>query len=270
MKVFPVFLFLALFLCVSSHAYDLAFYSGHPNPDWYSEAQMLDDVDKIINGVKGKFKEVKSFDDKAFDDFKAWTEKNMDDGELDIIWLNGCMPSVLYPNPNVQRDGSLAEEWLDHGNMLINVADWFGYCTYETGARGADNGGTGAESILDLPGIIISSDNTAITITDAGEEYLPSLGKNITIDRPISRAAVRDPWEIAEVFGESGNNLDPVVIYNKDTEAYVAFINQGNLGHSVDRAQVTIEFINNWLAEKLGFVAVESLGKLATRWGAIK
>ena len=68
------------------------------------------------------------------------------------------MPSCLYQFPNVNADGSRAEKWLDGGNMIINVGDWFAYCSYEVGGvRQADNGGTGAANILDLAaGVIVS------------------------------------------------------------------------------------------------------------------
>lgn len=255
---------------MGAYASDLALYAGHPNPDWYQEAIMLKDVDKIKAEVRG-FKEVKSFDDKMLKDLQAWAEKNLKDGELDIIWLNGCMPSVLYPNPNAKADGSIAEEWLDNGNMFINVADWFAYCSYETGGRGAENGAGGAENILDLPGIIRFGDNTPMKITAAGKKYLPSLGDRIITDRPIVGGVIRDPWEVAEVFGGTlVADMDPCVIYNQKTGGYVAFINQGTLGHSVDRATVSIEFINNWVAEKVGWKPVEPAGKTATLWSAIK
>jgi len=274
MRTLSVFFVFILISC-AAYASDMALYLGHPNPDWYPEDVMQADGDTIMRDLGHHFSTIKGFDDSQAAQLQAWVEANMSDAEMDILWMNGCMPSVLYPNPNVQQDGSLAEQWLDGGNMIINVADWFGYCTYETGARGSDNGGTGAESILDLSGIIISSDNTAITITAAGKKYLPSLGAETMTDRPVPRAAVVAPWEIAEVFGESsnGSNLDPLVIYNTETDAYMAFMNQANSGHSVDRAQMTIEFVNNWVAQVLGIpgsTAVEPGSKLTSTWGALK
>ena len=273
-KLLLVFFSFRLVSYVCVHASDMALYTGHPNPEWYAEATMLEDVEKIIDGVKENFKEIKSFDDEALNDLKAWAEANMDDGELDIIWLNGCMPSVLYPNPNKEPDGSLAEEWLNHGNMFINVADWFGYCTYETGQRGIENGVAGAENILNLPGIIRFGDNTNMKITDAGKKYLSSLGDSMVTDRPIVGGAVRTPWEVAEVFGGAeAADMDPCAIHNTNTDGYVAFINQATVGNSVDRAQVTIEFINNWVARKIGFIPtkfVEPRGKLTVLWGAVK
>lgn len=264
--------FLLFIFTVSAYCVDMAFYIGMPNTGWYQQDKMLDDAKKIANSVKG-IKEIQSFDDKALKDLQAWAEKNLKDGELDIIWLNGCMPSVLYPNPNQKPDGSLAELWLQNGNMFINVADWFAYCTYETGARGADNAAAGAENILNLPGIIRFGDGTRLKVTPAGKKYLPSIGDTMVTDRPVVGSAVKKPWEVAEVFaGEAGADMDPCVLYNTETKGYMVFIDQAVVANSVDRAKATTEFINNWCSEKLAslFLAVNSHNKLAYYWGAIK
>lgn len=270
---------LALVLGVSlSYASDLALYIGHPNPDWYLENQMLQDAQKIVDAVKGLFKEVKTFNDDQLKDLQAWAEANLDDGELDIIWLPGTMPSVLYPNPNKQPDGSLAENWLDKGNMFINVADWFAYCTYETGARGADNGQAGAENILNLPGIIRFGDNTAMKRTPTGDKYLPSLPKDFRTDRPVVINAIKSPWEVAALFGSPGGSddpakeadADPIVIHNTKTDGYVAIINQAALDDALKRADLTIEFIKNWVAQVVKLTPVEPASKLPVTWGAIK
>jgi len=256
--------------CICANAVDMALYVGHPNPDWYSEATMLKDGEKIVAAAKKNLKDVVAFDDKAAKDFQAWVEKNTKDGELDIIWLNGATPSVLYPNPNQKPDGSLIEEWLNNGNMVINVADWFAYCTYETGARGADNGAAGAENILALPGIIRSADNTVLSVTDAGKKYMPSLGASTISFRPVVGSAVKAPWEIAVIFaGVEGGDMDPCVIHNTKTNGYMAFIRQAAFPADVNRAQNTIEFVNNWVSTIVKF-PVEQKGKLATVWGAIK
>ncbi|MDI9430416.1 MAG: discoidin domain-containing protein, partial [Planctomycetota bacterium] len=254
----------ALLLCVivlaygvSAMAADIAFYVGAPNTDgWYTVDAMTTDVETIIAQTGNLFKDVKQFNDDQFPDFEAWVQANMDDGELDIIWLNGCMPSVLYPFPNLQPDGSLAEEWLNHGNMIINVGDWFGYVSYEGGVRNSENGGTGAANILNLAsGIIVSADGTTLPVTDAGREYLPSLDDPAPTSRPIGLSAVAAPWEVAAVFAQNaaGTQADPVVLHNTETGAYVAFINQGGTGSWLtDRGLTCSELISNWIATVIG------------------
>ena len=238
-------------------ASDIAFYVGSVNPGWYEVPNMLADVETIIAETGNMFMDVSQFDDDQLDAFGAWVDERTDDGKMDIIWLNGCMPSVLYQFPNVNPDGSRAEEWLDGGNMFINVGDWFGYMSYEGGSRSADNGGTGAANILDLSsGIIVSADNTSLPVTADGREYLPSLGNTTVISyRPIALTAVVAPWEVAAVFAGNAAQADPVVIHNTETDGYVAFINQAAGGPSVwidDRGLTCAEFIANWVNEVIG------------------
>jgi hypothetical protein len=249
----------AFAFCTTAVASDIAFYVGNPNTDgWYTVDAMNADVDTIITEVGNLFKDVSTFDDNQFDDFGAWVDERTDDGKMDIIWLNGCVPSVLYQFPNVNPDGSRAEEWLDGGNMFINVGDWFAYCSYEGGSRQADNGGTGAANILDLSsGIIVSADNTSLPVTAEGREYLPSLGDGDVISyRPIALSAVQAPWEVAAVFAGNASQADPLVIHNTETDAYVAFINQsaggGPPGWLDDRGLTCAEFIGNWVASQIG------------------
>jgi len=172
------------------------------------------------------FTDVKQFNDSQLVTFSTWIDKNTNDGELDIIWLNGCTPSVLYQFPNVNADGSRAEKWLDGGNMIINVGDWFAYCSYEGGSRQADNGDAGAANILDLAAAVIAgAAQGEMKVTAAGQQYLPSLNA-VTSDRPIQLSAVVAPWEVAAAFAQNdaGTYADPVVIHNTATGGYVAFV----------------------------------------------
>ncbi|MEJ2703685.1 MAG: hypothetical protein P8Z79_14705, partial [Sedimentisphaerales bacterium] len=252
-----------LVFCATAVASDIAFYVGAPNIDgWYDVDTMNADVETIIAESGHLFQDVQKFGDDQFDDFGAWVDERTDDGKMDIIWLNGCVPSVLYPFPNLEPDGSRAEEWLDGGNMFINVGDWFGYCSYEGGPRQSDNGPSGAANILDLAsGIIVSADNTTMTVTSTGQEYLPSLGDSVITYRPIVLSTVVAPWEVAAVFAsldgtENAAQADPVVIHNTETDGYVAFINQsagsGPPGWLDDRGLTCAEFINNWVNEVVG------------------
>ena len=246
-------------------ASDIAFYVGSVNPGWYEVPNMLADVETIIAETGSMFKDVSQFDDDQLDEFGAWVDERTDDGKMDIIWLNGCMPSVLYQFPNVNPDGSRAEEWLDGGNMFINVGDWFGYMSYEGGTRSADNGGTGAANILDLSsGIIVSADNTSLPVTAAGSEYLPSLNDPAITYRPIALSAVAAPWEVAAVFAGNATQADPIVIHNTETGGYVAFINQAAGGPSIwidDRGLTCAEFIANWVNEVIGLGTVNPIAR---------
>ena len=256
MKNLALVFVVALAFSSMAVASDLALYIGPPNDGWYDTAQVVTDADTIVAETGHLFNDVSLFDDTQLDDLGAWMDDRMDDGKLDIVWLNGTMPSTLYPFPNLEPDGSRAELWLDGGNMLINVADWFGYMSYEGGVRSADNGGTGAANILDLSsGIIVSADGTTLPVTAEGQEYLPSLDLDNPVhsDRPVVLSAVVAPWEVAAVFAGNGTQADPVAIHNTETDGYIAFINQASLSNSItDRGLTSAEFIGNWVNEMIG------------------
>jgi len=260
----------------ASHAADIAYYVGAWNPGWYDDSQFKD-VEKIIANTKGKFVEVKQFGDKDFPAFEAWVKANMKDNEPDVIWLNGCMPSVLYPFPNKQPDGSLAEEWLYNGNVMINVGDWFGYVSYECGARCPENGQQGAANILNLaPSIIVFADNTALKKTPTANKFMPSLKDAPVTFRPVTVAEVKGDWEVAAIFAsdtgdEKGNRADPIVIRNKKNGGYLAIINQSANNIWIDRAAACSDFINLWMTANVNnFLAVSPSGKLATTWAHMK
>ena len=249
-------LLLVIALSTTAMGADIAFYVGGWNPGWY-DATQFDDVAIIIDEAGHNFKDIQEFDDSAngFAAFTAWIEENTDDGELDIIWLNGTMPSVLYQFPNVDPDGSPAETWLDNGNMLLNVGDWFGYMSYEGGSRSADNGGAGAANILDLAaGIFVGGPQGTMEITAAGTEYLPSLTA-VASDRPMVLSQVQAPWEVAEIFAQNaaGSHADPIVIRNTETNGYLAIVNQNaGGGWLTSRGLTCAELINNWVGPIVG------------------
>jgi len=276
-----VFLVLMMITCAYAYSADIAFYVGAPNIDgWYTADAMLKNV-QTIKDTSGKlFQNINEFDDNKLDDFAKWAEARTNDKKFDIIWLNGCVPSSLYPFPNQKPEGSVIENWLDGGNMIINVGDWFGYVSYEGGGRKTENGPTGAANILDLPaGIIYSADNTKMTTTADGKKYLPSIKDSCISYRPIALAQVVSPWEVAAVFAsitgdEKATGADPVVIHNTKTNAYVAFVNQsagsGPPGWLDDRGKTCSELITNWVAKIIGLISVEPAGKLSGTWGEIK
>lgn len=281
MRQLLIFFVIMMSICAYAYSTDIAFYAGEPNIDgWYTVAEMEENIATIKAEVGNMFQNVSEFGDDKLDELAKWAEARTKDGKLDIIWLNGCVPSSLYPFPNQKPDGSVIENWLDGGNMIINVGDWFGYVSYEGGGRKAENGSTGAANILDLAaGIIYSADNTKMTTTADGKKYLPSIGGSCISYRPIALAQVTGDWEVAAVFAsitgdEKATGADPVVIHNAKTDAYVAFINQaagaGPPGWLEDRGKTCSELIKNWVAEKVGLKAVESAGKLSSTWGEIK
>ena len=77
-------------------------------------------------------------------------------GQQDVfIAASGTAPSAIYQFPNVDPDGSNIENFIEDGNVFINVADWIwkGHMSYEGGTRSANNGAAGAANVFDIPGL---------------------------------------------------------------------------------------------------------------------
>ena len=61
-----------------------------------------------------------------------------------LILACGTCPSGLYEFPNKDPDGSNVENFVEAGNVVINVADWIFYMSYEGGVRSPNNGAQGS------------------------------------------------------------------------------------------------------------------------------
>lgn len=259
-------------------ASDIAFYVGAVPGGAYDEATMKKDVENIIQNTGALFKDVQKFADDNLDGLGKWADANMGDGELDIIWINGSTPSTLYPLENKKPDGSRAEEWLDDGNMIINVADWFAWGNFEKGVK-IRNREVAAANILDLPeNIIVGADDTVMKVTNTGKKFMPSLGNQVASNRPVNIEAIEEPWEAAAIFASvkgvddqnAGGLADPIVLHNKDTDGYIAIVNQAWGNNFIDRGAACTELIKNWLAIEKGLLAVQPAGRLSTIWGEVK
>ncbi len=269
-------------------ASDIAFYVGMFQPGSYDDETMAFDVETMMQETAGMFNDVQSFDDENLDAFGAWAEANIGDGDLDIIWLNGQIPSTLYPTFNEEEDGSVAERWLDDGNMFINVADWFAWATHENGEK-ERNTHVAAGFILDQPHtIIVGAADTVMARTAAGREYMPSLDDNLLSNRPVYLEAFTPPWEVTEVFAVSASEgvadvgdvqdmvlpagvlADPVVACNTETDGCLAIISQSKIANAGDRGAMCSEFINNWVFGGGMATSVDPADKLSATWGEIK
>lgn len=275
MKRFMIcILFLTIF-AISAMASDLAFYSGPTNPDWISNASCRRETDEMIAGLKGMFASVSDFGDKKEKDLGDWAKKHTGNKKVDVIILaSGTTPSSLYQFPNVQPDGSPVENFIDDGNVLINIADWIFYMSYEGGVRSADNGPSGAANIFDIPGLSFGSRNNNMKVNANGKKYLPSL-KDFTSDRPwhVEQFAGTD-WEVTTFAEADANNADPAVAVNKKTKGVIAAMIQKAWPNPTaaedNRGELVVELIVNWLGGSGIIVGVEPSEKLGTAWGRIK
>ena len=266
----------------TSWAAEAAVYAGPPNPGWISAASVERETLDIKDGIAHMFESFIIYvdgDEVGRDSPLAkWAINRTDNGSVDVLILScGTMPSGLYQFPNAEPDGSVIEEFIDDGNIVINIADWFGYMSYEGNVRSAENGAAGAQHIFDAP-IDFNSRSNAMKVNANGEKYLPTLAKvkEFTTDRPWHLETLEGtPWEVT-TFAEAGpNDADPAVAVNSETGGIIACLIQKawpNPAAADDfRGELVVEFIENWLADEGHLtLSVDATGKASTSWGVLK
>jgi len=281
---------LALLACAGmlsvSMAGDFAVYSGPTNPGWISDGA----VEAIVNtvtkhaGVKAMFDNIDNYGDGDEVGNKSplakWLVSHTNNGQTDVVFTAcGTCPSSFYPFPNKEPDGSNIENFIEAGNVHINVADWIYYMSYEGGVRSADNGGAGAANVFDIPGLSFGNRGSDFQPTAEGKKYIPSL-KNFDSTRPWHMEQFKGtPWKLVAFAVDKGdkNSADPVVAIStedgKDGTGMIAAMWQKDApvwaGKPDPRGIGVAEFMVNWLQENATF-AVNPKEKMSATWGYVK
>ena len=267
----------------SGLAADLAIYSGPTNSGWISQEAAIANAEAIMDDdrMKAIFATINNYgdgDEVGYDSpLGMWMQEHTGNGQQDVfIAASGTAPSAVYQFPNVDPDGSNIENFIEDGNVFINVADWLLYMSYEGGSRSADNGAAGAANVFDIPGLTFGNRGGPSVPTDDGQKYIPSL-EEFDSDRPwhLEQFEGTD-WEITAfaVSDDDPNTADPAVAVHTVYGGIIAAMwqkAQPDWDGPDPRASGVIEFIANWLMEH-GDIAttVDAQGKAATTWGSIK
>ena len=267
----------------SATAADLAIYSGPTNPGWISQEAAIANAETVMNDdqMKAIFESIENYGDGdevgSDSPLGKWMVAHTGNGQQDVfIAASGTAPSAIYQFPNTDPDGSNIENFIEDGNVFINVADWILYMSYEGGTRSANNGADGAANVFDIPGLSFGNRGGPAVPTDMGEKYLPSLVE-FQSDRPWHLEQLEGTdWEVTAfaVSNNDPNSADPAVAVNKTYGGIIAAMwqkAQPDWDGDDPRASGVIEFIANWLMEN-GSIAtsVDAQGKVATTWGKIK
>ena len=236
---------------------------------WFGQAAADREAQVIVDTVKNKVNSIEIFPVAKQADLAVWVEKNTGDKQLDMLLLCGQFPDTIYKPGNAEQDGSIAEEFLEDGNLIANTGD---YMFYVVNAAGTNAAG-GLQTMMDIPGIEMWDDDTPVKVTADGEKYLPTL-KDFATDRPFHLNALTGDWETEVIFagndGEDSTRAEPVVVHNTDDDGRLAIFYQ-TAGQDADpRGKVISEFILNWLPTIVERKAVEPAEKLATTWGMLK
>jgi hypothetical protein len=214
------------------------------NTSWIDVGEARRIAERLVTGVTSA-KSIAIYDLSGIADF---ARKGIGDGDLDVIITFGYFPETLYPPGNSQPDGSLAEKFLEDGNMFLNTADYIFYVTQGGGANAVG----GLQNMMDIPGITMWGDNTPVSPTKEGLKYMPSLSSYPTW-RPFHLDELRDPWvvEIAFAVDGSGTRADPVVVKDKTTGGRIGIAFQVGSDKVPESMRTTclLELLNNWLPE---------------------
>ena len=196
---------------------------------------------------------------------EKWAEDRTDNGLSDIIVTFGWFPTTLYPPGNQEPDDSVAEKFLEGGNVFLNTADYIFYVTQGGGA----NGEQGLKNMMDINADMWSG-GTAIKPTNDGKKYTPSL-KAFTSERTFKEKQIVDPWEVEAAFGDNAAGfLDPAIVHDTETGGRIGIAFQEPNNPNLPRGEVLAEMIDNFLFEVLGPQAVDPNGKVTTTWGNLK
>ena len=275
---------LSLVSLSSAPAADLAIYSGPTNPGWISQEAAIANGEAIANDadMKAIFETINIYgdgDEVGYDSaLGLWMQEHTGNGQQDVfIAASGTAPSAIYQFPNADPDGSNIENFVEDGNVFINVADWILYMSYEGGTRSANNGAAGAENVFDIPGLSFGNRGGPAVPTEMGQKYIPSLVE-FQSDRPwhLEQFEGTD-WEVTPfaVSNDDPNSADPAVAVNQTYGGIIAAMwqkAQPDWDGDDPRATGVIEFIANWLVEngEITTTPVEPQDKVATTWGRIK
>ena len=232
---------------------------------WTNVALAKADTEKIL---KTKFaRSIKVYNDKAIGNF---AKKNTADNKLDIIITFGYFPVSLYEPGNVEQEDSIAEKFLEGGDMFVNTADYIFYVTKGGGA----NGDKGLKTITDSNFDCWGAGGDVFKPTADGKKYVPSLPASYDSPRPMKTDQVKADknWEVEVAFGETadGKKVDPAVIKSTMHGGRFAVVRQTSKA-APDRGNVIREILENYVKKEIvPALAVDTISKLATTWSKVK
>ncbi len=92
---------------------------------WMGQGHADTEAQEIVDNVTGASIEV--FTPTDLDALAAWVEDHTGNGVPDLLVMFGIFPATIYAAGNAQPDGSLAELFLDDGNVIVNTGDYIFY-----------------------------------------------------------------------------------------------------------------------------------------------
>jgi hypothetical protein len=197
----------------------------------------------LTSKIKNKVKSVQVFTPAQQNQLATWITSRTNDNKIDVLILFGLFPDSIYKSGNEQPNGSIAEKFLDAGNMIVNTGDYIFFTTNEGNPSNLE---MGLQNMMDMPELILWVGGF-MTPTNEGANYLPSLPE-FSSDRSFNIDELVAPWVPEAIFGQVEVQADPIVIRNTNTNGRIAIFFQTEWGsEDFPRGQVLSEFILNWL-----------------------
>ena len=198
--------------------------------------------------------EVKITDDDTY--LRDWMLQTTGDDSVNVLIVYGVIPSTVYPERNVQPDGSIAEKWIEttDGDTILNHGDYIAF----VGDLRFTNGEGGLQNLMDNPDIRIWGDATGrfvnenMIVTSDGEDLTPSLVSFETA-RPMPLNQLQGDWFAEKVFASDTGDAqatyaDPVIVRDGN-RGRLAIVH--NTPSSVEQGllngEVAAEIISNYL-----------------------
>jgi hypothetical protein len=207
---------------------------------WFGQAAADREMQEIVDNVAPVPVEVFPADQQ--DALADWVVAHTGDGIPDLLILCGQIPATIYPAGNAQPDGSIAELFLDDGNVIVNTGDYMFYVT-----PGGNGGEGGLRNMMDIAGISMWDDNTPVVVTADGLAVTPSLA-DFQTDRPFHLDELEGAWftELVLAQNAAGTRADPVIVANAETGGRLGIFYQTAGQDDDPRGEVISEWINNW------------------------
>ena len=92
---------------------------------WWSQTAADAEMQEIVDNVTAV--SVERFSATQHAALATWVTAHTGNGQPDLLILCGIFPDSIYPGTETLTDGSIAELFLDAGNVIINTGDWLFY-----------------------------------------------------------------------------------------------------------------------------------------------
>ena len=180
------------------------------------------------------------------------------------IITQGNTPGTIFKNEG-KKD--LVYTWLREGGIGGFIGDYAFYYYWDKGARVT---AAAAGQVNVFGATVTNSTVSAVTPTDLGKEYIPSL-KKWNSNRAAGLGVLKQNDFEYESYADDGSNADPIAYRTKDMKGWFINFHTSCCGTAIPpNDQIATEYaelISNRFATAK---AVDPTGKVSVVWGRLK